>query len=369
MTSVVSERTTFQQIAEIIGETFSVNPASIKLETTAHDVEGWDSVTHVHLLLALEDHFQVELPAEIVLKCRNVGELADIVSRRVEPTARGANVIIFGNCQADMMTGQLNYLFKRWNKVQFHHLLSFCHPVTGWAKLSDEVLESADFLWQQHDDQVEFPYKDRLPPSCRRIVFPSLDFNLLWPFAGTDPRNKPKLPDHPFGLLAYGDVVALQVVRDGMTGKAGLRCYLERSRARLARMSMARLEEIEFARLGQREARCDVVMSDFIRASFRTVPTFFTWNHPAGRALTELMKRLMIASDLWDPDPQSVMAGDMAYCAEHWEPLSSFELPIHPLVAEKVGLEWYDPDHRYRTPFGLVTHDEYIQHYIEGDAA
>jgi acyl carrier protein len=364
------ELSTFETIAQIIGETFSVSVEFIRAETTSHDVAGWDSVTHIHLLLALEDHFQVELPAEIVLKCRNVGELADLVIRRVEPVSRVANVIVFGNCQAQMITGLLNYLFeRRSNNVRFHHLLNFHHPMTGWAELSEGVLAAADMVWHQYGDRVEFPHWDRISASCRRIVFPSLDFNLFWPFAGSDPRNKSEPPEFPFGRFPYGDVVALQVVREGLKGEAALRSYAERSRARLARMSMARLEEIEFARMVQREAQCDVVMSDFIRANFRTAPTFHTWNHPAGRPLTELVKRLLIASDMWDPDPQSTLAGELAYCAEHWQPLSTLELPIHPLVAELVGLEWFDPDRRYSTMFGPLTHDEYVLRYIEGGAA
>jgi acyl carrier protein len=361
--------TTFEQIAQIIGETFSTNPQDIRPETTSHEVAGWDSVTHVHLLLALEDHFQIELPAEIVLKCRNVGELADLVIRRVEPEARNTNVIVYGNCQAQTITGLLNHLFaQRAGKVRFHHLLNFHHPVTGWETLPDDQLASVDMVWQQYDTRAQFPYWDRISASARRLVFPSLDFNLFWPFAGTDPRNKPEPPEFPFGRFPYGDVVALQIVREGLKGEAALRSYAEKSGARLARLSMARLEEIEFARMAQREAQCDVVMSDFVRAIFRTTPTFHTWTHPAGRPLTELTRRLLVASDLWDADPNSTLSAELARHADHWAPLSELELPIHPLVAEQVGLEWYEPDRRYATQFGRVTHEEYILRYIEGGA-
>jgi acyl carrier protein len=358
----------FEQVARIVGETFFVSADAIRPETTAHDVEGWDSVTQVHLLLALEDHFQIELPAEAALRCRNVGELGDLIQRRVaSATPRVANIIVFGNCQTEMMAAELNYLPGTRERARFHHMLSFHHPTLGWAKLEDEVLASADVLWQQHDEQLAFPYADRLPESCRRISFPSLDFNLFWPFAGHDPRNTLEPPHYPFGRFPYGDMVALQVVKEGLRGEAAVRSYAELSRARLGRMSMARLEEIEFTRLAQREAQCDVAISDFIRANFRTVPTFHTWNHPGGRPMIELMKRLLIASDVWDATPGALMAGELHYCSGNWNPFAHFELPIHPMVAELLRLEWYDPQYRYKTYYGLVTHDEFIRHYVEGD--
>ncbi len=352
--------TTIEQIAQIVAQTFSVSADSIRAETTAHDVAGWDSVTHVHLLLALEDHFHVELPAENVLKCRTIGALEEVVSRCLEPRPRVATVILFGNCQTDAMAGHLNYMASTCARARFHHVLS-------WEPhLADDVLANADFLWEQYAEWQEFPYSDRLPPACRKITFPSLDFTLPWPFAGTDPRNVPEPPDYPFGRCAYGDVIALQVSRDGLKGDEALRSYTERTRSRLARMSLVRLEEIEFTRWTQREAHCDVKIADYIRTNYQKVQAFYTWNHPSGWLLSEMMKRLLIASDLWDPDPDSAIARDLAYCADHWEPLSHFELPIHPIVSEILRLEWHAPDRAYRTPWELLGHDEYIRRYIEG---
>jgi len=51
-------------------------------ELTADDVEEWDSLTQISLLLAVEKHFNVRFRVGEVEKTKNVGELADLIARR-----------------------------------------------------------------------------------------------------------------------------------------------------------------------------------------------------------------------------------------------------------------------------------------------
>jgi acyl carrier protein len=69
-----------EQTAEIIRETFQQDDAEIDRETTALDVDGWDSLSHTMLLLEVETHFKVRLPADRVYELANVGELVDLVA-------------------------------------------------------------------------------------------------------------------------------------------------------------------------------------------------------------------------------------------------------------------------------------------------
>jgi acyl carrier protein len=50
---------------------------------TAHDVEEWDSLTHVSLILAVEHTFGIRFRIGEVEMTRNVGELADLIAKRV----------------------------------------------------------------------------------------------------------------------------------------------------------------------------------------------------------------------------------------------------------------------------------------------
>jgi len=51
--------------------------------TTAKDVKGWDSITHIDLICLIEDEFQIELTTREVATLANVGELISIIGRKL----------------------------------------------------------------------------------------------------------------------------------------------------------------------------------------------------------------------------------------------------------------------------------------------
>jgi acyl carrier protein len=52
-------------------------------DTTANDVDGWDSLTHIQLIVAIEKHFKVKFSSKEILSWKNVGELLDSLKERV----------------------------------------------------------------------------------------------------------------------------------------------------------------------------------------------------------------------------------------------------------------------------------------------
>ena len=63
---------TFRQV-------FGDNTLNITQETTANDVEDWDSLTHMNLITAIEAKFKIRFSQKELLNQRNVGDLiADI---------------------------------------------------------------------------------------------------------------------------------------------------------------------------------------------------------------------------------------------------------------------------------------------------
>ncbi len=51
-------------------------------QTTANDVEEWDSLSHSILISAVEIKFQIKFSTREVLRLRNVGELVQLIDSR-----------------------------------------------------------------------------------------------------------------------------------------------------------------------------------------------------------------------------------------------------------------------------------------------
>ena len=50
-------------------------------ETTARDVSGWDSLSHVQILLGVENAFGIRLNATEIAQMENAGSLIDLVQK------------------------------------------------------------------------------------------------------------------------------------------------------------------------------------------------------------------------------------------------------------------------------------------------
>lgn len=71
----------YEKLEEIFEDVFD---EKIKLtpDTTAEDVEDWDSLTHITLISAVEDEFSVKFSMKEVSTMKNVGEMVDIIRER-----------------------------------------------------------------------------------------------------------------------------------------------------------------------------------------------------------------------------------------------------------------------------------------------
>ena len=50
--------------------------------TTADDVPGWDSLTHIDLIVAIEKHFKIRFTTGEVTALKNVGDLMDLIASK-----------------------------------------------------------------------------------------------------------------------------------------------------------------------------------------------------------------------------------------------------------------------------------------------
>lgn len=72
-----------QRLTEVFRNTFGDDAMVLAPEMTADDIEGWDSVTHIALIYAVEDEFGVKFSTRDLEGLTCVGDLIDTITRRL----------------------------------------------------------------------------------------------------------------------------------------------------------------------------------------------------------------------------------------------------------------------------------------------
>ena len=71
------------ELTNVFKTVFEDDEIILTRETTANDIEGWDSLSHVTMLMAVEDHFEIEFAQWEVMNLPDVGALMDLVEKKL----------------------------------------------------------------------------------------------------------------------------------------------------------------------------------------------------------------------------------------------------------------------------------------------
>lgn len=71
------------QVQEVFRDELELDDLVLEDETTADDVEEWDSLSHVQLVVALEKSFNIKFTSREILSWDNVGDLVDCISKKI----------------------------------------------------------------------------------------------------------------------------------------------------------------------------------------------------------------------------------------------------------------------------------------------
>lgn len=72
----------FNKLNEVFSDVFDEDIV-VTDQTTAADIDDWDSLTHITLISEVEDAFGIKFSMNVVLGMKNVGEMADIIEKNV----------------------------------------------------------------------------------------------------------------------------------------------------------------------------------------------------------------------------------------------------------------------------------------------
>ena len=70
------------RLTSIFREVFDDDDLVLKPELTANDVDGWDSLAHIRLILSVQKAFGVKFSAVEMSRLKNVGDLVALTKHK-----------------------------------------------------------------------------------------------------------------------------------------------------------------------------------------------------------------------------------------------------------------------------------------------
>jgi acyl carrier protein len=82
----VSEDAIMEALTEIFREVFDDETITLTMDTTADDIERWDSFNHINILVASEGRFSIKFKTAEIEELRNVGEFVYLIAKKLHAT-------------------------------------------------------------------------------------------------------------------------------------------------------------------------------------------------------------------------------------------------------------------------------------------
>jgi len=71
------------ELKQVILSALKLNDCELNDATAAYEVPGWDSLSHVNVVLAVEQHYGVRFKSVEVIRMKNVGDLQRLVDSKL----------------------------------------------------------------------------------------------------------------------------------------------------------------------------------------------------------------------------------------------------------------------------------------------
>jgi len=84
MTNATNDRAEIlKTIGRVAADVLGSSDLALTEDTTAREVGGWDSLTHVQIVLAVENAFSIRFNSTEIAQMENTGSLIDLVQKHV----------------------------------------------------------------------------------------------------------------------------------------------------------------------------------------------------------------------------------------------------------------------------------------------
>jgi acyl carrier protein len=79
----MDEQQIYARLADIFADVFDEDSITLTPQLSAKDVDDWDSLTHIRLILTVEKAFQIKCSTAEIGNLENVGDLVTLIQKRV----------------------------------------------------------------------------------------------------------------------------------------------------------------------------------------------------------------------------------------------------------------------------------------------
>lgn len=73
-----------EKVQEIFRDIFDKEALIINRATSAVDIEEWDSLNNINLVVAIEKEFKIKFNLEELISLKNVGDMIDLIAKKIK---------------------------------------------------------------------------------------------------------------------------------------------------------------------------------------------------------------------------------------------------------------------------------------------
>lgn len=70
-----------QKLNQLLAETFKISMEEVEKNLGMNDVNNWDSLSHMNLIVSIEDEFKIELSGDEIAEMITFDQIRDIIQK------------------------------------------------------------------------------------------------------------------------------------------------------------------------------------------------------------------------------------------------------------------------------------------------